>query len=331
MSRKRLVVTIGGTALCALAIGYLMQNAAGSGAAAPALTQAATRLAQPQQAVIAPAPAEIADENPALELDAIAYTSAQPDIRPPRPLSVPALDRVDGRGMRARAAADCPVTATARPAPKASVVLVVEAPCDRNARVTIHHNGMMFTQTTDALGQMNVTVPALAGNAVFIVAFANGKGSVAITQVPTLDDYDRVVLQWSGDSGFQMHAREFGATYGENGHVWSGVEGSALDAEQMGRGIVTRLGDAGLLAPRLAEIYTFPTGKTDKTGTVLLSVETEVTAANCGKDIAAQSLELRGDNTLRTRDLVLSVPNCSAVGDFLVLNNLVDNLKIAAR
>ncbi|MFT4961743.1 MAG: hypothetical protein ACI92Z_002837, partial [Paracoccaceae bacterium] len=29
-------------------------------------------------------------------------------------------------------------------------------------------------------------------------------------------------------------------------------------------------------------------------------------------------------------DLLLSVPECSAIGDFLVLNNLVDNMTIAA-
>ncbi len=34
---------------------------------------------------------------------------------------------------------------------------------------------------------------------------------------------------------------------------------------------------------------------------------------------------------METRDLILSVPDCDAVGDFLVLNNLVDDLKIAGK
>ena len=34
---------------------------------------------------------------------------------------------------------------------------------------------------------------------------------------------------------------------------------------------------------------------------------------------------------LRVRDLSLSIPACDGVGDFLVLKNLVEDLKIAAR
>lgn len=61
-----------------------------------------------------------------------------------------------------------------------------------------------------------------------------------------------------------------------------------------------------------------------------LSIEAEVTAGNCGQDISAQAIELRRDGTLRTRELSLAVPDCDGVGDFLVLNNLLDDLKIAA-
>jgi hypothetical protein len=56
-----------------------------------------------------------------------------------------------------------------------------------------------------------------------------------------------------------------------------------------------------------------------------------VTDRNCGRDISAQSLEMRASGGLRTRELELSIPNCTALGDFLVLNNLMDDLKIAAR
>ena len=81
----------------------------------------------------------------------------------------------------------------------------------------------------------------------------------------------------------------------------------------------------------MAEVYTFPTSRASDAGTVALTVESEVTDANCGRDIAAQSIAPRGaGKPPRTRDLVLSVPDCGAKGDFLVLNNLLDDLKIAA-
>ncbi|MHA6264326.1 hypothetical protein ACXYMO_14060 [Arenibacterium sp. CAU 1754] len=223
----------------------------------------------------------------------------------------------------------CEVTATATPAPMASVDLSVVAPCQGNERLTIHHTGMMFTETTNADGRLAVTIPALSEDAIFVVEFENGKGAVAMAHVPSLAEFDRIALQWNGHSGFQVHAREFGASYGDKGHVWSGNSEAASDIAS--GGVVTRLGDGETLIPRLAEVYTYPTGTTKQTGVVTLTIEAEVTQANCGRDIAAQAIELRHDKKLRTQDLVLAMPNCGAVGDFLVLNNLVDDLKIASK
>ena len=36
------------------------------------------------------------------------------------------------------------------------------------------------------------------------------------------------------------------------------------------------------------------------------------------------------DGSLRTREMVLEMPNCTTIGDFLVLNNLLQDLTIAA-
>ena len=96
-------------------------------------------------------------------------------------------------------------------------------------------------------------------------------------------------------------------------------------------GFLTVLGNAGAFAPRLAEVYTFPTATAAREGNIDLTVETEVTAANCGRLIEAQALEIRAEGELRTRDLSLNMPNCDAIGNFLVLNNLMDDLKIAAK
>lgn len=322
MSRKRMMFTIGGTAFLALGAGAIMQMGGG------ASQQSDVHPVSPvQQAVIAPPAMPFADDA-ALDLTGITLTSAQPDFQPPATMPMPRpVPELESGETETSAAMNCEVTATATPAALASVDLTVEAPCFRNDRATVHHGGMIFTDTTDARGQLRLTVPALSSRAVFIVAFANGKGAVATAQVPDLEDVDRVVLQWSGHSGFELHALEFGASYGEPGHVWLGA-----DAAQGGAaGSVVRLGDAGTLEPQLAEVYTFPAGSSARSGTVNLSVEAEVTIDNCGRDISAQSLELHRDTGLRTRDLVLSVPNCTAVGDFLVLNNLLDDLKIAAR
>ncbi|WIY26868.1 hypothetical protein [Parasedimentitalea psychrophila] len=219
---------------------------------------------------------------------------------------------------------NCAVSAQARPEPQALVALTFWAPCNSSERVTVHHSGLMFTATTDGDGRLSMQVPALVENAIFIIELESGAGAVASTKVSDLDEIDRVALQWTGGSGFEIHAREFGADYGQGGHVWSGAADRGRTSQ------VLRLGDGQQLLPRMVEVYSFARNMTDANGTVALSIEAEVSANNCGREISAQTLEIRGGQGLRTRDLVLSMPNCNAIGDFLVLNNLVEDLKIAA-
>jgi hypothetical protein len=339
MSRKRLVSMVGGTVLSALAIGFFMQR--GESAAPRNLVPS---LPTPvQQSVLQPAisivPDAVTFADPVSQPDApnlvLASSSVPSLIAPSLPklayLSSPGTGTLPGGADvpadPASPRLGCDVTATATPGAMAMVDLQISAPCFINERLTIHHNGMIFTQTTDNSGKLSVNVPALSRQAVFIIAFGDGRGTVALANVPELADFDRVAVQWTGKAGFQLHAREFGAAYGAPGHVWSGLPAD----KRQSLGFVTRLGDSETLVPQMAEVYTFPSGVSAKAGVVALSVEAEVTAGNCGRDISAQSLELRGNSTLRTRDLEMAMPNCDAKGDFLVLNNLVDDLKIAAK
>ncbi|MCE8513165.1 hypothetical protein KBY24_13235 [Ruegeria pomeroyi] len=330
MAQRRKILTAGGTVLCAALIGFLMQQNAER-----ETQQIAARKSLIQQSVLKPSGASDVDDFAQFELHAIKLTSAQPTLEQPRRLPEPALEGAlplpardillpDAPSDPEEPQLGCAITANAAPAPMASIALDVSAPCYGNQRVTVHHSGLIFTDTTDDAGNLSVTVPALSETAVFVVAFQNGRGTVAMSPVEGLDRIDRVVVQWSGAAGFQLHAREFGAGYGETGHVWS-------EASAGGVGQVIRLGEPDTLEPQLAEIYSYPSGESDTAGTIALSIEAEVTASNCGRDISAQSLELRGAGSLTTHDLDMSMPDCSAAGDFLVLNNLVEDLKIAAR
>lgn len=215
--------------------------------------------------------------------------------------------------------------------PAAMVRLQIAAPCLMNQRVTLHHNGMMFTALTDLDGALDIVVPVLAETAVFIADFGNGEGAVAHAQVPDLALFDRAVAQWQGELGLQLHALEYGASYGEIGHVWSGAPGVAAAALQGLAGFHSRLGDSTLPEGYRAEVYTFPTSSAPYAGEVLLSVETELTAQNCTRDIQAESLQLLGGRELEVRELSLTMPGCDMLGDFLVLNNLLQDLKIAAK
>ena len=338
MSHKKEIITAVGTLAVAVGIGFVMQ----SSETAKQRYGKEARPAIDAPAVAAPAEAELeqVDADIVLAVEAIELTSATEvsALSVPVPESDPRVQRVStpGPATLPPVAEDvtpqveaCDMTARAVVRPGAMVELSLFAPCAPNERLTVHHSGMMFTESTDADGLFTVTVPAMARDAVFIMAFSSGDGAVAQATVEDMDQYDRVALQWRGKAGFQLHAREFGADYGAEGHVWFGAMPDIAGLQSGEGGFLMRMGDDRLAEPLLAEVYTFASGMTARSGTIDLSVEAEVTADNCGLEIEAQSLEIEDGGSLKTRDLTLSVPACDAVGSFLVLNNLVSDLKVA--
>jgi hypothetical protein len=320
MLDKRTVLIGAATAACALGIGFLMQPAAGE--------KPATDLAQTgeQQRV----PSDPALGSP-LEIEKITLTSRHK--LPPNGGSGETV--TEARTSASAAVPACRMQASAEALPGAMVALKVLAPCRGGERVTLHHQGMMVTETLGDTGALELTVPALASSAIFIIEpamvpkalrirSAPADGAVVQVTVPDMAQVDRVVLQWSGNSGFEVHAREFGAQYGEQGHVWRGAEPAR------GEGEMVQLGDRAQLSPRLADVYSFQRDASGADGVIEISFDAEVTEINCGREIAAQSLRF-SQGRVQTRDLVLEMPDCTATGDFLVLNNLVEHLRIASK
>jgi len=335
MARMKEIATAAGTLACALGIGYVMQS-----------SDAATARYGSDAAVKEQELRRLSNENAVLEVEDIVLTSAEFNAAPLEPtvelpdsapvmLAAASADEPISRPVYAPIATEpaatqtCDITANARPVAAAMVNLTLAAPCMPNERITVHHSGMIFTQTTSDTGALGITVPALAQDATFVIAFGNGEGAVADAKIDDLAEFDRVVLQWKGDTGFQMHAREFGSDYDGSGHVWAGKPRSVASAITGEGGFMTVNGDLSAAEPLVAEVYTFPAAMENADARVALTVEAEVIQANCGQEIEAQSIELLGDATLRTRDLSIAVPDCDAVGSFLVLNNLLQDMKVA--
>lgn len=224
----------------------------------------------------------------------------------------------------------CDVTMTAAPAAGAMLAVHLSAPCHGSERVTMHHNGLMFTDLVQPDGTLDVEIPALDESALVIASFLDGAGAVAHATVTSVPFYDRIVLQWRGNAGLQLHAREFEADYFSDGHVWHGAKTEAVRAATGEGGFLTTLGRADAPDALLAEVYTFPSGMTDVSGTVALTVETEIQSANCETVVEAQTLEIRQGRDLRAKELTIDVPSCETVGDFLLLKNIVEDLTIAA-
>lgn len=225
----------------------------------------------------------------------------------------------------------CDIALRAEVLPAALVALSLDSPCSPSAMVTIHHQGMQFSVVTDDGGQVRIVVPALAEGAVFMADLGEAGGAVAVVTVPDLNEYDRAVLQWSGAVGPEIHALEFGAGYGEAGHVWHGAPSSADAAIDGTGGFLVRLGDGEGLNPQMAEVYTYPSAGSRMSGLVEFNVETPVTEATCGRDLAAQTIQVSPGAEPFAFDLTMAVPDCDYVGELLILRDVLLDLTLVAQ
>ena len=320
------ILPAAGTVVVALAIGMVMQQRSGS---------------EVQTASLGTVP--LSDASRDIALSGIAYTSADtvpeetgqaaehtqgtsepvevaaalvgPEPAPPASSAVPI------------AIEDCTITMSAEARPAAMVALELVAPCRTEERLTLHHNGMMVTLVTDSEGRARALAPALSQQAMFIASFADGDGAVAATAVADIADFDRVVLQWRGNAGFQVHALENGAKYGDAGHVWNGAPQDTARAVSGEGGFLMSIGAIDSPDALVAEVYTYPRGSGD--ANVALSAELALSDANCDLPLEAQAIQTMQGADLRVEELTLTAPSCDVVGDILMLKNLFQDLKIA--
>ncbi len=340
MADIKRIAMAGGAVVTAAAIGFVMQ----SGDDAEALYAATNTM--PDISGTADAPLEVTDITLTAAVAAPAETrdvpqgtslaSADRSMRPSRPqgIQLAALGSEVGQAevdaaLEQAEQSLCDVTMTATPVAAAMVNVTLDASCYPNERVTLHHNGMMFTTATDETGHLNVSVPALSTNAVFISAFANGEGGLASATVDSLEFYDRKVIQSKKTAHLHIDAFEFGANYRDEGHVNISSDRDIEHAAMGEGGFVTSLGNTDVADALVAEIYTFPSATVKDDGDILVSVEAEISIDNCGLQLEAQTLEVAGAGDLKVQDLTLPFPACDAVGDFVVLQNLLSDLTIA--
>lgn len=323
---KKNYKTAAATFIVAIATGFVMQNSDAFASRIPAPKPHAKSVEDPQ--------VKIAENLPLKsEILPVATPVLGDQPKTADPLSVTeqksALPNLPSNQEYSAFGVACDVTLEANKSAGGIVILALKAPCHVNETVIINHQGLSFTAITSDIGHFTAQVPAFAEMAKFDAELIDGSLISTTLVVPDVSEYERVALQWKGDSGLKIHALEMGADYGERGHVWAKSPQSIATALQARGGYITELGASGFPGASHIEIYSFPTGQIQKTGVVRLSVEAEVTARTCNKEIKAQALQSGVDGSVSITDLTLVMPDCDAIGDFLVLNNLLRDLKIA--
>lgn len=283
----------------------------------------------------APTPKPVA-ETPQVQLAELAPAAPEPSFGTlPKP-AAPALVETETApvapappAVAAEEAAQpmpCDVSLDLIAEPSAMIGITLLAPCNPNERVVLRHAGLAVTGLTTASGALFTALPAMATDATVEVAFADGTKTEASLAVPELAALRRFGVQWQAEDAFQVHAFENGAGYGEPGHVSAADPHRPVSGQSAVGGFLTLAGDSTTENPLLAEIYTFPADPAAKPDVV---VEAAVTDKTCGRELIGETLITMGGETYVT-DLTLAMPECDAIGDYMVLKNLVPDMNMAA-
>lgn len=221
----------------------------------------------------------------------------------------------------------CAIWLVVTPAPGALLEASVFAPCDGDARIGIEHAGLGFDTRLGSDGQLMAILPAMQADATVTVRFADGRSADDLTDVPDFDLYDRLAAHWQGPGVIELNAYEFGAGFGGTGHVHMGSPGRP---GMPARGFMTTLGDGSLDQPRLAQVYTFPSGISAAAGEIALELEAHISAISCGMPLDVNLTQVIAGHAPETRPVRFDMPECDGQGGFLVLKNLLPDMTLAS-
>jgi len=335
MDLKRKLAMVAATVAVALGAGHVMQNGLNVKQGRVASAEgAATNGAETPKAIVplaaglgtAPAPVVTATESTMPALPDAAFTPAPAAATEQAILPEAVAPTAAPAAETATAAEACPTTLDVIATDQAMLDLTLIAPCRASERVVLRHGGLAVTGVTSATGTLFISLPGMQSAGEVAAMFSDGlelKAAEALTDLPL---YRRFAVQWMADDAFQINAFENGAAYGADGHVSAANPQRALPNVPIKGGYLTRLGDNTAVLPMLAEVYTFPM---DLDAPVNLTIEASVTAATCDRELLGEVLLSEGGKLEKT-DLTMATPTCDAIGDVLVLNNPLPDLKLAA-
>ncbi|EAQ14059.1 hypothetical protein BD830_102344 [Maritimibacter alkaliphilus HTCC2654] len=274
--------------------------------------------ARPDQGLVEPLEiAEVSRAATTEDLPRPALPETQFDVAPADVIAQPETDET--------AAEDCTPTLSLAPLPGALIYTELRAPCDAGGEVQFDHAGLKFTETLDQDGALTVMVPAMTREAAITATFGDQeKMTEARIQIEDMDDYDRIALIWKGGTGLQLHALENGAYYGEEGHVWAEEPGLPARATDGQGGFITVLGST--TGGYAADVYTYPVSMPTAPA---VSIEAQVLETTCEQAIVGDYLRSVQNGQPTGTQVGMVVPDCDAVGEYLVLKNLPQDLTIA--
>ncbi len=209
----------------------------------------------------------------------------------------------------------------------AMISLDVSAPCNAGQEVEFSHAGLRFTERLDGNGALSLDLPALAPDARITALLENDNSANVEISVPEASQYRRVALVWHGATGLQLHAFEEGATYGDVGHVWAEQPGDLSRVEAGIGGYTTMLGSVA--SGYAADVYSFPAYLMRSLTGPDISIEAQILETTCAGPIEATFLRSNGKAVVDATPIKIAAPGCDAVGEYLVMQDLPEQMRVA--
>lgn len=330
MDMKRRIARGVSVLAVALLAGHLVQSMAGdrrlearAGAAAKdvVLLSAGADTLPPQPPVLAEATLRRAPE-PVAE-------AALPKVPSPEGMAVlaaiPQLKAAAPDPAAGAIAEACPTHLDLSARASAMISVMLTAPCQAGARVVLRHGGLAITLQTSATGLLLAEIPGMETSGTVEAAFGDGTVLTSALAMPEVGAMRRFAVQWQADDAFQIQAYENGAGFGAPGHISASAPHTPAAGAPAKGGFLTLLGDPTVAGPLMAQVYSFPA---DPAARIEVVVEAAVTPLTCGRELIGETVLSNGGKPVAT-DLNLAMPGCDAVGDYVMLQNLVPDLKLA--
>jgi len=209
-------------------------------------------------------------------------------------------------------ALDCTPRLVTRPAIDALIELSLEAPCHANERLVISHDDLAFSAYTSDGGTFSAYVPALSADAKIDVFLSEDIFLQSEVQIDDVEAHARVIVQWTGNVGFALHAYHRGALFGDDGHI------HALKPFDPGldEAFLISLGENRGPEPMLAEIYSTPVHLASDSR---VELELQFTAQQCGQDVSAYILTTGTSAVAEVKEAGFAMPECPAESGTVVM------------
>lgn len=214
---------------------------------------------------------------------------------------------------RAERTGQCDPRLSLSETPAGLLQVALDAPCHPRTPLTLRFNHLVATDTTDARGRWDQTLPALSEEASISVSLADVTVAARLRH-QRAGAQEHVILAWTGVQTFRIRP--------------DAPPGARSSLVEIPTGRFTNVGDGNGAA---FEIFSLPSDANGSNAVVRLSVDAEVTGGNCGRIATTLAYQTGYLGQLRPTEIAYTMPDCDRVGEFVRLQNLFRDLRLAGR